>query len=64
MVKQNKTIEQDRAELIVEELGHKSVRVSDEDVEDVIDQVVDSTEEIKPSEKIITVMGNVDHGKT
>ena len=64
MVTQNQTIDQDTAELIVEEFGHKIVRVSDADVEDVIDQVVDSPENLKPRAPIITVMGHVDHGKT
>ncbi len=64
MVTQNQTIDQDTAELIVEEFGHKIVRVSDADVEDVIDQVVDSPEDLQPRAPIITVMGHVDHGKT
>jgi translation initiation factor IF-2 len=64
MVTQNQSIDQDTAELIVEEFGHKMVRVSDADVEDVIDQVTDNPDDLKPRAPIITVMGHVDHGKT
>lgn len=64
MVTQNQTIDQDTAELIVEEFGHKMVRVSDADVEDVIDQVHDKPEDLALRAPIITVMGHVDHGKT
>ena len=38
MATQNETIDADTAELIIEEFGHKVVRVSDADVEDVIDR--------------------------
>ena len=37
MVTQNQTIDADTAELIVEEFGHRVQRVSDADVEDVIE---------------------------
>ena len=64
MVTQNEPIDADTAELIIEEFGHKVVRVSDADVEDVIDQVEDKPEDLEPRPPVITIMGHVDHGKT
>jgi translation initiation factor IF-2 len=64
MVTQNQSIDADTAELIIEEFGHRVVRVSDADVEDVIAQVEDKPEDLKPRPPVITIMGHVDHGKT
>ena len=64
MVTVNQTIDQDTAELLVEEFGHNITRVSESDVDIAKAADQDPEETLKPRPAVVTIMGHVDHGKT